>query len=137
MKVKEYLRQYEHAARRAERFRKEYEQEMQKIDAVRSVSDNDGMPHGTGISKPTEEKAIRLAIKASAWRGAELEALAIRQEVFETISEIPGVEGEVLFARYIELKEWENIAQELHYSLRGIHGIHGRALQIVAEKLCI
>lgn len=135
MTAKEYLKQYEYATRRAERFRKEYEQEMQKIDAVRSLSDNDGMPHGSGISKPTEDKAVRLAAKAIEWKNAELEALEIRQRIFTAVSEIPGVEGDVLFAKYIELKKWEDIADDLHYSLRGIYGIHGRALQLF--DMCI
>lgn len=135
MTAKEYLKQYEYAARRAERCRREYEQEMLKIDAVRSVSDNDGMPHGSGISKPTEEKAIRLAGKAIRWKAAELEALEKRQEVFGVIYRIPGVEGDVLYGRYIELKSWDEIAREMHYSERGIFGIHGRALQLV--EVCI
>lgn len=131
MTAKEYLKQYEYATRKAERFRKEYEAEMRTIDTVRSLSDNDGMPHGSGISKPTEDKAIRLAAKAVRWKAAELEALEIRQTIFTVISEIPGVEGDVLFAKYIELRKWEDIAEEMHYSVRGIYGIHGRALQLV------
>ena len=63
MTAKEYLKQYEYAHKKAERFREEYEAEMLKVDAVRSLSDNDGMPHGSGISKPTEDKAIRLEIR--------------------------------------------------------------------------
>lgn len=135
MTAKEYLKQYEYAARKAARCRKEYEDEMRKIDAVRSVSDNDGMPHGSGISKPTEEKAIRLAAKALEWKAAELEALEIRQRIFTTISMIPGIEGDVLFGRYIELRRWDEIAETLHYSAQGIYRIHGRALQIVSAHL--
>ena len=78
MTAKEYLKQYECATRQAERCREEYETELLKVDAVRSVSDNDGMPHGSNISKPTEEKAIRLADKALKWKQAELDAIEIR-----------------------------------------------------------
>ena len=136
MTAKEYLRQYEYAARKAARCRKEYEDEMQRIDAVRSVSDNDGMPHGSGISKPTEEKAIRLANTALKWKAAELEALEIKQRIFSLINRIQGIEGDVLFGRYIELRRWDEIAETLHYSAQGIYRIHGRALQIVADLLC-
>ena len=86
------MRQYEYASRRAQRCRKEYEDEMLRIDAVRSLSDNDGMPHGTNISRPTEEKAIRLSLKAIEWKMAELEAIETRQQVFRIISEIDGIE---------------------------------------------
>ena len=133
MTPKEYLKQYEYAARRAARCRKEYEDEIQRIDAVRSLSDNDGMPHGTNISRPTEEKAIRLANAALKWKTAELEALEIRQEIFMIINEVDGIEGDVLFGRYIELRRWDDIAAALHYSQQNIFRIHGRALQLVAE----
>lgn len=133
MTPKEYLKQYEYAHRRAERCRKEYEDEMQRIDAVRSLSDNDGMPHGSGISKPTEEKAIRLSLKAIEWKMAELEAIETRQQIFMIINEVDGIEGDVLFGKYIELRKWKDIAEALHYSEQNIYRIHGRALQIVAE----
>lgn len=135
MTAKEYLKQYEYAARRAERCRKEYEDEMQRIDAVRSVSDNDGMPHGTNISRPTEEKAIRLAATALRWKTAELEALEIKQRVFSLINRIQGIEGDVLFGRYIELRRWDEIAEALHYSQQSVFRIHGRALQLVSENM--
>lgn len=134
MTAKEYLKQYEYAARRAERCRKEYEDEMQRIDAVRSLSDNDGMPHGTNISRPTEEKAIRLASIALKWKTAELEALEVKQRIFTVINRIQGIEGDVLYGRYIELRRWDEIAEALHYSTQGIYRIHGRALQILSEE---
>ena len=125
------MKQYEYAQRRADRLREEYETELMKVDAVRSLSDNDGMPHGSNISKPTEDKAIRLADKALRWKQAELDAIEIRQEVFDTIWDIPDVEGDVLYERYIHLRKWEEICVLLHYSWKGIHLVHRRALSIV------
>ena len=135
MTAKEYLKQYEYAHKKAERLREEYESELLKIDTVRSLSDNDGMPHGTNISKPTEDKAIRLADKALKWKQAELDAIEIRQEVFDTIWDIPDIEGDVLYQRYINLRKWEEICVLLHYSWKGIHLIHRRALNIVDERI--
>ena len=135
MTAKEYLRQYEYASKRAARYREEYELELLKVDAVRSLSDNDGMPHGTGISKPTEDKAIRLADKALKWKQAELDAIEIRQEVFDLIRDIPDIEGDVLYQRYIKLHKWEEICVLLHYSWQGIHKVHRRALVIVDSRL--
>lgn len=131
MTAKEFLKQYAYAQRRADIFREEYEAEMLKVDAVRSLSDNDGMPHGSGISKPTEERAIRLADKAKRWRDAELDALEVRQMVFDTICIIPDIEGKVLYERYIHLRKWEEICVVLNYSWHGIHSVHRRALSIV------
>ena len=131
MTAKEFLKQYEYAQRRADIFREEYEAEILKVDAVRSLSDNDGMPHGSGISKPTEERAIRLADKAKKWRDAELDALEVRQMVFDTICIVPDIEGKVLYERYIHLRKWEEICYRLNYSWKGIHLVHRRALNIV------
>jgi hypothetical protein len=135
MTAKDYLRQYEYATKRIARLEAELEEEALLIDAVRSVSDNDGMPHGSGISKPTEEEAIRLADKRLRLVDAKLEAIRIRQEVFDLVSSIDGVEGEVLFQRYIELRSWEEICVIISYSWAQTHRYHLRALDIVSRLL--
>ena len=131
MTAKEYLKQYEYAVDRVRRYEEEYQNELTLIDAVRSVSDNDGMPHGSGISKPTENKAIRLADKSLRLIDARLKAIEIRQEIFDLIDSIDGIEGDVLYQRYINLHKWEEICVLLHYSWHGIHSAHRRALAIV------
>ena len=135
MTAKEYLKQYEYAVDRVRRYEEEYQSELTLIDAVRSVSDNDGMPHGSGISKPTEQKAMRLADKSLRLTEARLEAIRIRQEVFDLIDSIDGIEGDVLYQRYIKLHKWEEVCVLLHYSWQGIHLVHRRALAIVESRL--
>lgn len=135
MTAKEYLRQYERAKHTARRYREEYENESILIDAIRSLSDNDGMPHGSGISRPTEEKALRLVDKRLRLIDAEIEAVRIRQELFDFVDGIEGIEGDVLFERYINLRKWEEVCVTLNYSWNGIHKVHRRALAIVESKL--
>ena len=135
MTAKEYLRQYEYAVDRVRRYEEEYENESLLIDAIRSASDNDGMPHGSGISKPTEDKAVRLADRALRLTEARLEAIRIRQDVFDLIDSIDGIEGDVLYLRYVKLHKWEEICVMLHYSWQGIHLIHRRALAVVESRL--
>lgn len=135
MTAKEFLRQYEYADRKVRRLETEYHDELIMVDAIRSASDNDGMPHGSGISKPTENKAVRLADRALRLTEARLEAIQIRQEVFDLIDSINGIEGDVLYQRYINLHKWEEICVLLHYSWQGIHLIHRRALAIVESRL--
>lgn len=54
------------------------------------------------------------------------------------ISQIDGIENEtyyeILFARYIEKKTFEKIADEMMYSFRNITRLHGRALQEFEKK---
>ena len=135
MTAKQFLRQYEDAQRRALRYKTEYEKEHELIDSVRSTLGGDGMPHGSGIIKRVEDQAIRLAEKAMRWKAAELDAIARRQEVFELIDQIPGIEGEVLYERYVNLHKWEEICILVHYSWNGVHKVHRRSLRMVSEIL--
>lgn len=135
MTAKEYLRQYEYADRRVRRLEEEYRDELLMVDAIRSASDNDGMPHGSGISKPTEERALKLADKHLKLIDARVEAVLKRQEVFELIDDIDGIEGDLLFERYIKLRKWEEICILLHYSWQGVHKVHRRALAIIESRL--
>ena len=128
MTAKEYLRQYEELNRKAEQHRQEYLLEMERIDAIGSTLAGDGQPHGSGVSKKTEDKAIRLAEKAMRWKMAELDAIEKRQEIYELISQIKGVEGDVLYQRYINLRKWEEVCILVHYSWNGVHRAHRRAL---------
>lgn len=134
MTAKEFLKQYEHADRIVQRCKAEYETEVEKIDAIGSTLSNDGMPHGSGISRRTEDKAIRLAEKATKWKAAELDAIAKRQEVFEVINRVPGIEGDLLYERYINLKSWEQVAEAIDRSDKWCRTrLHSNALQIVKK----
>lgn len=135
MTAKEFLKQYEYADRRVRRLEEEYNDEMLMVDAIRSSSDNDGMPHGTNISNPTLDKAMRLNDKRQRLVEAKVDAIEARQKVFDMIDGIEGVEGDVLFERYVKLRKWEEICVIIHYSWQGTHLIHRRALAIVDSRL--
>lgn len=132
MKAKEYLKQYEELERKAQSFKTEYEIEISKIDAIGStLSGEPGMPHGTGISRKTEDKAIKLADKAMRWKIAELDALEKRQEIFELICGVGGIEFDILRERYVNLHKWEEICVLIHMSWTQTHEHHKRALMLV------
>lgn len=136
MKAIEYLEQYEYAIYAANRARANYELENERIDAIGSTLSNDpGMPHGTGISKKTENKAIRLADKAKKWLDAEEQAQIKLEEITDFINGIPGIEGMVLYQRYVLLLGWREIAENLVYSESGIFKVRDRALAIAERKL--
>ena len=135
MTVKEYLRRYEEADRKARQHAAEYERELEKIGSL-SIK-MDGMPHGSNVSRPTEEAALKLADKAAKWKAAEIDAIRIRQEVYDAIHDIPGIEGRVLYERYVNLHKWEEICILVHYSWNGVHHVHRRALQLVEEKMVL
>ena len=135
MTAKEFLKQYEYADRRVKRLETELEDELRMLDAIRSASDNDGMPHGHSISRPTEDKALKLADKRLRLVDARLEAVEARQKVFNLINSIDGIEGDLLFERYVKLRKWEEICILLNYSWYGVHNVHRRALRLVEENI--
>lgn len=128
MTVKEFLKQYGEAERQAERLKKEYQEEVERIGSIKSPADNDGMPHSTNISKTVELQAIRLAEKAEEYKEAQIYAMKKRQEVFDVIWNVPGIEGQILYERYINLKNWDDVAESVHYSLQHVHRLHGAVL---------
>lgn len=141
MNANEYLKQYEYAVRRASRYQEEYNRESLLIDAVRSLSDNDGMPHGSGISKPTEVKAVRLADKKLRLIDAKLEAIRLRQEIFDTVMSLDGLESDVLVERYLNLDEsghlqtWDVVCDRVHYSWPTVRTAWHRGLNMIDEIL--
>lgn len=135
MKAKEFLKQYEYALYAAQRARRTYELEMERIDAIGSTLGTDGQPHGSGVSRKTEDKAIRLADKAQKWLDAEEEAQIKLEEIANFINAIPGIEGVVLYQRYIELLGWKEIADNLIYTESGIFKVRERALAIAERML--
>ena len=133
MTAKEFLKRYEYADLRAKRYEEEYRLEHELIG---SISINyDGMPHGNGISRKTENDALRLAEKAERYVTAKLNAIRIRQEVFDLISDIDDVEGEILYQRYVKLLKWERVCIVVNLSWYAVHDHHKKALAIVQKRL--
>lgn len=133
MTAKEFLLQYQRAAHKVRRLEIEYEEERLMIDAVRSLSDNDELPHGNGINKPVEDRAIRLADKLSRLVDARLAAIEIRQQVFDVIDQIEGEAGDALFYRYIQLMTWDEVCKKMFRSWYKVRGLHDEGLKKVSE----
>jgi hypothetical protein len=137
LKAKAYLEQYGEALRRIRQYEEQLEREQLSIDAIRSSSDNDGMPHGTGTSDPTADKAVRLSERRERLLGAKHEALMLKQEVFDTVVVIGGVESDVLIARYIDGDDWADVCQRVGYEWSQTHVYHRIGLDKVADELRI
>lgn len=130
MKAAEYLKRY---LRLCHRIRQIEEEINDELEMGKSVSDNDGMPHGTAISKPTENKVERIERKRMEYQRLMIEALEERQKIFDLIIDIGGIESEVLKLRYIDGRKWEEICVLINYSWVQTHEYHKRALRRVRE----
>ena len=134
MNAKEFLKQYEYAMLRAKRCREQYETALEKIDAIGSTLGTDGMPHGSGVSRKTEDLAIKLGEAAQRYLDAEQEAFDVKERVYSIIADIDGTEGEILYERYINLRRWEDICVLVHLSWRQTHRLHRKGLQMVEKR---
>lgn len=130
----EYLNQYREAVKKATYYKIQYKHELSNIDSLKSSLNLDRIKP-TGITRITEDKAVRLGYCWELWAKAELDAIEIRQNIFELICEIPGTEGDILIERYLNLKKWEDVCITVNASWYTVHSMHKKALQIVDELL--
>lgn len=135
MTAKEYLRQYKEATLVIDRLRAEYEEEMEKIDSIRSALGGDGLPHSGQISKKVEDDAIRLMEKAEELVDVEVAAVELRQSIVRTINKVKGPSANILRERYINLRLWEDVADCVGYSLRRTFELHREGLDAVDQIL--
>lgn len=62
--------------------------------------------------------------------------ILLKTEILEKIHSLENVDHQsVLELRYLSYQTWEQIAEELHYSIRWIYKLHEKALQELEEKM--
>ena len=62
------------------------------------------------------------------------ELVSMKKEAFSMISKIPDLDQQnVLIGRYIQLKKWEDISEELNYSMQWVFELHGKGLLAFAK----
>lgn len=130
--LEKYLEEYKKAGERADLYLKEYNAEKQRLGEIRSGV-GDGTPRSGKISKPTEAQALRLAAKAEKWKKAALDELELRNEIAELIHSVPNPYRAILYERYIEGKEWEDVGAAVGYTGRHCQNLHKEALEILEK----
>lgn len=86
--------------------------------------------------QPTEEIAIKISEKKAKLLD-QLVNLENQRDDVETYIITAGLQPlleRILLKRYIELKSWEKVAKEVHYSQKYIEKLHGIALRLLAKK---
>lgn len=62
------------------------------------------------------------------------ELVTMKKEAFSMISKVPDLDQQnVLVGRYIQLKKWEDISEELNYSMQWVFELHGKGLLAFAK----
>lgn len=136
--MKRYLEQYKIASQRV----RQYEERIEMTSETLNEVEMDGQPRGTNIGKPTEEKAIKLALLKEQLTYAKAEAEEIRQEIASEIDKMENVKyKELLYSRYVLLLPWSQVVKRLddlrpgkEYELKSVIGyMHRRALKEFEE----
>lgn len=91
-----------------------------KFEGSKSTTPSDKVGHAVAMIIDLESK-INAKID---------ELINIREAVKEKISFVDNAQlRQILTLRYINLKQWEDIAEYLHKDLRWVYRLHGRALE--------
>lgn len=125
-RVKAFLRQAEVCDRRMKRMYDRLTELRSKLTYSPPGLSGGG---GSGSDRLTAgmEKLIRLEEQASQLREEYAE---VYFRVSDAISSVGNdTLEELLELRYLHYRKWEDIAHIMHYSLRRVHQLHGRALE--------
>lgn len=125
---KEYLRRYGEAVRAEKQIEEEIRQ--LRLDTMMPAVVNDGMPHGSSSGSDLSGYVAKVDAMIEDLKQQMEARINIRREIIEKIEEMENeTEKLILRYRYIHLLKWEEIAVKMDYSWKGIHKVHGRALQ--------
>ncbi len=131
MEVKEYLKQTDGIKHHIDLLRIESQQLKLQSQSVQ------GVQYGEHISSPNknaEAPFVRCLLRKQEVddqiKREEDYLSTLKMEISIAIDELPCVDERiVLRARYINSSSWDEIANQLNYSLRSTHRIHAQALQ--------
>ena len=127
MTTKEYLNQYKRMMEEVRCLDVEIEELWTQLTSA--TSNNDGMPKGTVQDRQTKLHTI-MADKLQTKRSKKQVAEEVMAEVLETIDKVTDPNHrQLLFERYIQDKEWKDIAEDISYTEEYVRGeLHGKAL---------
>lgn len=128
MTAKEYLNR----VRRKYYVVKQAEEELTAIKAdILSLKTSSMTEHVSGTKESDlADKYIKLEKYFDAVIAEWDKLIDMRIEAKAMIKMLPDeTQQAVLYARYINCMEWEQVAADMHYSWKGIFKLHGRALQ--------
>jgi DNA-directed RNA polymerase specialized sigma subunit len=136
MNAKEYLNQ-------AYKLNHRINSKLEQMEVLKSLSmkvttcfSNVKVMHSSTEKSQMEKTLVRIIDLGIEINNEIDELIRLKSEIADTIHEIDDVNcGLLLEKRYISGKSWEEIADEMQYSISGIYRIHGEALKKVSKTL--
>ena len=89
----------------------------------------------SGAKNPLESTMIKI-LDLERQITARIDELAtMRNDTFSMIKNVPDLDQQnILIGRYIQLKEWDDIAVELNFSTKWVLELHGKAVLAFAKR---
>lgn len=126
-KLQSYVRLY--------RERQHIEAMLQRLEdnlGTRGVQ-TDGMPHGSGKSDPTSDKALAIVDLRERYEAMTEDLARECLAIEDLIKGLDPTERKLARLRYIEGLTWEEVCVEMNYSWKQVHRIHSRILNTLEK----
>lgn len=134
MTAKEYLRQLPQLQLKIDILNEEIEKRRAKLTSTTIAISSDKVQ----TSSPGDRFAdmiVALADKELQQEDLVLSCQALRDRIVSQILELNNAaQSRVLYERYVQGRRWEQISDDMHYSLQRVFQIHGNALTAFSEK---
>lgn len=97
---------------------------------------NYGMPKKSGTSDPTGKIAAKIANMKEEAAYILIEQIEKKRKIERVLLQLNKASHfAIMWAKYIDLKDWGQIADEQDRTVRTVQRIHGQALQEVAKLI--
>ena len=135
MTAKEYLKQAFHIDRRIN-------DKLEQISSMRDLATKatsiiNDMPGSATHDPHSMQEVIAKIIDDEEEVNAAIDRLVdLKRDNRHTIEQVPDENEKMLLEqRYLSFKSWERLAEDMNFSLRWVHIMHGRALKAVEKIL--
>lgn len=89
---------------------------------------------GSSAKSPFESTVIKIIDLEEQINARIDELVSMKQEAFDRIRNVPDFDQQnILIGRYIQLKNWDDVAAELNFSIKWTIELHGKALLAFAK----
>lgn len=132
---KEFLRQYRNIVLQIKDLQ-DQERSLREISMTAKVQQLSDMPKGSTVKSDLSDVLVRYERVQKKIQGKLYEAMEKRLEIEDAILNVPDAKAAaVLRLRYIEMNKWEKIASRLGYSVKQVHRIHAKGLELLKRRV--
>ena len=126
--VKEWLWSYRKLVKQTEALRERLVATREQLTSARALVYDD-MPHGSGNLSDLSDVMARLEEQEGEILEKLLEADNARAKIVDALNSLQPITRQVMYERYISLKDWKRIAARRKLSMSTVHRIHREGLE--------